>query len=158
MNPNFAKETRILVETTGIFMEELIHKNLQYSHIILDEVHERDIFVDLVLALIKWYFENNPNSKTKLILMSVTIAEQSFTQYLKSVNRGEIPIIKIKESLHKVYEFNLENIFKYIKEDNFIRKKIKTEVESVAQVCLSQIKSTQIYMSEIYQVIAAILE
>ena len=54
MNPNFSKETRILVvETTGIFMEELIHKNLQYSHIILDKVHERDIFVDLVLALIK---------------------------------------------------------------------------------------------------------
>ena len=50
MNPNFCKDTRILVETTGIFMEELIHKNMDFSHIILDEVHERDIYVDLVIA------------------------------------------------------------------------------------------------------------
>ena len=46
-------------------MEELIHKNLDYTHIIIDEVHERDIYVDLVLALIKWYFEHNPKSNIK---------------------------------------------------------------------------------------------
>ena len=53
MNPNFGLDTKIFVKTTGIFMEELIHKNLEYSHIIIDEVHERDIYVDLVLALVK---------------------------------------------------------------------------------------------------------
>ena len=59
----------------------------------------------------------NPDSKTKLILMSATIAENSFAEYLKNINKGEIPIIKIKESLHKVHNFNLEEIFKYIKAD-----------------------------------------
>ena len=158
MNPNFCKDTRIIVETTGIFMEELIHKNLEYSHIILDEVHERDIFVDLVLALIKWYFENNPNSKTKLILMSATIAENSFAEYLKSINKGEIPIIKIKESLHKVHNFYLEEIFKYIKEDKSISKKIKNEVFCVIQACLGQVKGMPIFMVELFPIVAAILE
>ena len=158
MNPNFCKDTRIIVETTGIFMEELIHKSLEYTHIILDEVHERDIFVDLVLALIKWYFEKNPNSKTKLILMSATIAEKSFAEYLKNINKGEIPIIKIKESLHKVHDFNLEVIFKYIKEDKCISQKIKSEVNNVIQTCLGQVKGMPIFMIELFPVVAAILE
>ena len=158
MNPNFCKDTKILVETTGVFMEELIHNNLDYSHIILDEVHERDIFVDLVLALIKWYFEKNPNSKIKLILMSATIAERSFAEYLKSINGGQIPIIKIKESLHTVKEFNLETIFKYIKEDKSITKKLKNEVESVVQSCLGQVKSVPVFMIDLFPVVAAIIE
>jgi len=158
MNPNFGKETRILVETTGIFMEEIIHKNLNYTHIILDEVHERDIYVDLVLALIKWYFENNPRSKIKLILMSATIAEDSFAEYLTSINGGEIPIIKIKECLHKIHYFNLDLIFKFIKNDKSISKKIKNEVESVIQSCQSQIKAVPVYMNELFPVVTAILE
>ena len=158
MNPNFCKDTRILVETTGIFMEELIHKNMDFSHIILDEVHERDIYVDLVLALIKWNFETNPNSKTKLILMSATIAEKSFADYLRKINGGEVPIIKIKESLHKVNQFTLESIFKSIKEDKLISDKLKQEVESVVQVCLSQVKSEPIFMTDLFPVVAAILE
>ena len=75
-------ETKIFVKTTGIFLEELLHNNgLNYSYIILDEVHERDLYIDLVLALLKNYFEEFPNSKIKLILMSATIAEQDFANY-----------------------------------------------------------------------------
>ena len=158
MNSNFCKDTRIVVETTGIFMEELIHKNIEYSHIILDEVHERDINVDLVLALIKWYFENNPSSKTKLILMSATIAERSFAEYLKEVNGKDIPIIRIKESLHKIHEFTLEKIFNYIKQDKNITEKIKSEVANVNQSCLSLIKSVPLFMNELFPVVSAILE
>ena len=107
-----------------------------YNYIILDEVHERDIYVDLVLSLINCYFENNPNSNIKIILMSATIAEKSFAEYLKKINGRPIPIIKIKESLHTVREFNLETIFKNIKEDKSISKKLINEVESVVQSCL----------------------
>ena len=102
MNHKFSFGTKILVVTTGVFLEELIHKNLDYTHIILDEVHERDIYIDLVLAMIKWYFEENPRSRIKIILMSATIAENKFADYLKSINGGEVPIIRIKESIHKM--------------------------------------------------------
>ena len=158
MNSNFCKDTRIVVETTGIFMEELVHKNLEYSHIILDEVHERDISVDLVLALIKWYYENNPDSKMKTILMSATIAERSFAEYLKKINGGDIPIIKIKESLHVVHEFTLEQIFSNIKKDKFITSELKKEIELSTLSSLSLVKSTPLFMSELFPVVSAILE
>ena len=81
-------ETKIFVKTTGIFMEELLHnKELEYSYIILDEVHERDLYIDLVLALLKKYFEEFPKSKIKLILMSATIAEKDFSEYLNDINK-----------------------------------------------------------------------
>ena len=67
MNPRISSETKIFVKATGIFMEELIHKNSEYTHIIIDEAHERGIYVDLVLALI--YFKKNQNSEIKVILM-----------------------------------------------------------------------------------------
>ena len=158
MNPNFCKETSILVETTGLFVEEIIHKNLNYTHIILDEVHERDINVDLVLALIKSYFETNPKSKLKLILMSATIAENSFAEYLKNINGGKIPIVKIEESIHIIHTFTLDSIFKLIKNDNTISKKIKNEVDSVVQSCQSQVKAAPVYMNDLFPVVTAIIE
>ena len=158
MNPNFSSKTKILVETTGIFMEQLVHKNLDFTHIILDEVHERDIFVDLVLALIKLYFEQNKDSKLKLILMSATIAENSFADYLKEINGGEIPIIKIEESMHKVTDFNLEYIIKNIRNDTFISNKLKHDIDNVTQSCINQAKPDPVFMSELFPVVAAIIE
>jgi len=82
MRPEFnANETKILIVTTGIFLQRIIHeKNLdEFTHIILDEVHERDIDIDFVLVLIKHILKTN--SKIKLILMSATISTHLFANY-----------------------------------------------------------------------------
>ena len=158
MNPNFGLDTKIFVKTTGIFMEELIHKNLEYTHIIIDEVHERDIYVDLVLALIKWYFEHNKDSKIKVILMSATIAEGSFAEYLKDINGGQVPVIKIKENMHTVYQYNLNDIFNNLKYDKCVTDELKKEIENVATSCFSQIKNVPVFMDELFPVVAAIIE
>ena len=128
MNPNFSSNTNILVATTGIFLEELIHKNLEYTHIIIDEVHERDIYIDLVLAMIKWYFEQHPRSKIKVILMSATISEEQFAEYLKDTNGGEIPIIRIEESPHKITQFSLDSVYLNIQQDPRISRQLKEEI------------------------------
>ena len=158
MNPNFGVDTKIFVKTTGIFMEELIHKNLDYTHIIIDEVHERDIYVDLVLALIKWYFDHNPDSKIKLILMSATIAEGSFAEYLKDINGKDVPVIKIHETLHTVYQYNLNDIFTNLKYDKCVTDELKKEIDNVATSCFSQIKNVPVFMDELFPVVAAIIE
>ena len=159
MNHSFGDKTKIFVKTTGIFLEELIHNNLEYSHIIIDEVHERDIFVDLVLALIKWFFEKNENSKIKLILMSATIAEESFAKYLNDTNfNKKVPIIKILEEWHTVYEFNLNQILNFIKTDEKISKEIKNEITKVVYSLYGQNKNIPEFMSDLFPVVAAILE
>ena len=160
MNPRISAETKIFVKTTGIFMEELIHKNLEYTHIIIDEVHERDIYVDLVLALIVYYFEKNPKSKIKVILMSATIAEDKFAKYLEDINKGKVPIIRVQESDNdkKITEYNLEGILNNIKNDEKISEDLRREVESVSQICLSQVKPVPVFMDELFPVVACIIE
>ena len=83
MNPYYNSEkSQIIIKTTGIFLEELVHEknNMNnYTHLILDEVHERDINIDFVLVLVKHFLNENKN--IKLILMSATISPVLFANY-----------------------------------------------------------------------------
>lgn len=70
------KETRILYCTTGVLLDKLISsRNVPpYTHIILDEVHDRHKNMDFLLILIKkMLFTTMSWSKVKVILMSATI-------------------------------------------------------------------------------------
>ena len=131
MISHMSKDTKIFVKTTGVFLEELLHNTLDYSYILLDEVHERDLYVDLVLALLKDHYTSFPNSEVKLILMSATIAEEKFADYLKEINIGkDVPIIKVKEKWHEVCEFRLEDILRKIDRMN-IKDDLKKDRKSV---------------------------
>ena len=159
MNPRISSDTKIFVKTTGIFMEELIHRNLDYTHIIIDEVHERDVYVDLVLALIKYYFEQNPESKIKVILMSATIAENKFAEYLINSNFGKnIPIIKILESRHNIQEFRLEEIITNLEKETFISDELKKEIHNNSQLCIDQVKPVPVFKDELFPVVAGLIE
>jgi len=158
MNHKFSNETKILVVTTGVFLEELIHKNYDYTHVILDEVHERDIYVDLVLAMIKWHFEENPRSGLKIILMSATIAEEKFANYLKDINGGEVPIIQINESIHHVYEFGLDTIYYNIKNERNISDKLKEEIVLGSSIFKNMMKSNPCFLKELFPLCAALIE
>lgn len=91
MSPVFTTGlTKILIMTTGIFLQRIIHeKNLdEFTHIILDEVHERDIDIDFVLIMVKHIIKRN--SHIKLILMSATICTALFANYFSPVNIASI--------------------------------------------------------------------
>lgn len=72
---NRSEHTRILFCTTGVLLEQLVRsaktKNPLngYTHIILDEVHERDKNMDFLFIVIKKLI----NPTVKVILMSATI-------------------------------------------------------------------------------------
>lgn len=68
---NCSEDTRILYCTTGVLLEKLIHaKSLyHYTHIILDEVHERTKEMDFLMVIIYKFL----NPSKKVILMSATI-------------------------------------------------------------------------------------
>ena len=158
MNSKFSDNTKILVVTTGVFLEQIIHKNLNYTHIILDEVHERDIYTDLVLAMIKLYFEENPKSKIKIILMSATIAETKFSSYLKLINEQEVPIIKINESKHKIFEYNLNEIIQDIKNDSNIPKELKEKIVLGNSIFKNMIKDNPCFLKELFPICAALIK
>ena len=75
----YGQNSRIVFMTTGMFIQELVGaKTLQWTHIILDEVHERAIETEFLLVVLKHMLYKSP---TKLILMSATIDANLFANY-----------------------------------------------------------------------------
>lgn len=70
-----SEDTAIAFCTTGVLLERLLNtKTLnQYTHIILDEVHERDKDMDFLFIIIRMLMANADAVGTKIILMSATI-------------------------------------------------------------------------------------
>jgi HrpA-like RNA helicase len=78
-----------------------------FTHVILDEVHERDIDIDFVLVLIKHILTKNP--RIKLILMSATISTNLFANYFAKNNImsvGEFVFYKEEENEEEVFGNN----------------------------------------------------
>lgn len=115
MEPYFNDTTRILICTTGIFQQKIINEKSidNYSHIIIDEVHERDTDIDLVLIIIKHYLKNN--NKTKLILMSATIATKLFSNYF---SKKEIELIDKDDYYKSIISNTTSKNLKYNNNNN----------------------------------------
>jgi ATP-dependent RNA helicase DHX29 len=72
--------------TTGCLTERILHNEEsigRFTHIIMDEVHERDVENDLLLNLMRRMLNIHPN--LKLILMSATIDPEKFSTYFGTV-------------------------------------------------------------------------
>lgn len=70
------EDTRILYCTTGVLLSKLIRAKhfCNYTHIILDEIHERNKDMDFLFVVIRKLFATAiPQAKVKVILMSATI-------------------------------------------------------------------------------------
>lgn len=80
LQANFRHRTgRILYCTTGILLRQIQDdpKLTGFSHVILDEAHERDVNTDLLLNLLRKALKENIN--LKLIVMSATIDTEKFS-------------------------------------------------------------------------------
>lgn len=68
----------------------------QYTHIILDEVHERNQDMDFLLLIIKMLLPSAP-LHVKIILMSATFDIPTFTNYFESSeNESEAVSLKVE--------------------------------------------------------------
>ncbi len=94
------KDSLITVATAGYLLKHLSghpHEIQAYTHIFLDEVHERGIDMDLLNLVLKKILENGAVS-FKLILMSATFQAEAVTKYFAldgllqtSIHVGESP-------------------------------------------------------------------
>lgn len=107
-----SEDTRITFCTTGVLLERLIAtKTLtHYTHIVLDEVHERDKDMDFLFIIIRMLLAKNaPN--VKIVLMSATIDSnmvRKFGLVIKSI------AILLKNHL---IAFSLQNTLNSIETD-----------------------------------------
>ncbi|KYN01299.1 PREDICTED: putative ATP-dependent RNA helicase TDRD9 [Cyphomyrmex costatus] len=96
---NVNRDTRITYCTTGVLLNKLTNKKhmMDYTHVILDEVHERDEDMDFLLLIVRKLLRTN-SPMVKVILMSATINVDKFSAYFSTPLENKLipaPIIDI---------------------------------------------------------------
>lgn len=101
--------TRILFCTTGVILRQLQNeKSLQaITHIVIDEVHERNLDSDLLIGLIKKYLHSH--SHLLLILMSATLDTERFQKYFG----GNVPHVHLPGRTFPVSDYTLEDVLSF---------------------------------------------
>ncbi|KAL0275900.1 UNVERIFIED_CONTAM: hypothetical protein PYX00_003620 [Menopon gallinae] len=95
-------DTRLTFMTIGYFLQQLVNnKNMNtYTHVILDEVHERDQAMDFTLIVVKKLL-SSVSQHVKVVLMSATVNAMKFANYFKKYYLKELqaaPVIEINHS------------------------------------------------------------
>ncbi|PVD36953.1 hypothetical protein C0Q70_03946 [Pomacea canaliculata] len=100
----------ILFCTTGIVLKFLEGDPLlkRATHIVLDEIHERDLQSDFLMIILKDLLASRPD--LKIILMSATLNAEMFSRYFY-----KSPMINIPGFTFPVQEFLLEDILEIIR-------------------------------------------
>ncbi|KAJ2944742.1 hypothetical protein O0L34_g1630 [Tuta absoluta] len=75
-------DTRIHYVTTGILLQKLVNTKTmnEYTHIILDEIHERGQEMDFLLLIVRRLLYT-VSPRVKVILMSATFKKKTFADY-----------------------------------------------------------------------------
>eukprot|EP00026_Physarum_polycephalum_P001466 Phypoly_transcript_01468.p1 GENE.Phypoly_transcript_01468~~Phypoly_transcript_01468.p1 ORF type:complete len:1115 (-),score=201.06 Phypoly_transcript_01468:28-3165(-) len=97
--------TRLLFCTTGILLRRLAADPEMegVSHVVVDEVHERNMDTDFLLILLRDMLPRRRNFK--LVLMSATLDAKKFSQYFNGA-----PVFSVAGFTHPVTEFFLEDV------------------------------------------------
>lgn len=109
-----SEDTRLSFVTTDVLLNKLIQsKNMnQYTHVILDEVHERDQSTDFCLLVVKKLLRTN-SRHVKVVLMSATIQSDLFSMYFAVPVRGKVegaPVVSVEGNSFHVVECYLEDL------------------------------------------------
>ncbi|CAH8385689.1 unnamed protein product [Eruca vesicaria subsp. sativa] len=107
------RHSSVVFCTNGILLRVLVGKgSVNYvsdiTHIIVDEIHERDCYSDFMLAIIRDLLPSNPH--LRLILMSATLDAERFSGYF-----GGCPVVRVPGFTHPVRTLYLEDVLSILK-------------------------------------------
>ncbi|KAL3690709.1 hypothetical protein R1sor_004360 [Riccia sorocarpa] len=95
----------ILYCTTGILLRRLQKADgmAGVSHVMIDEVHERDVDTDFLLVVVRELLENHPS--LRVVVMSATLDASVFTRYFNCC-----PLVNIPGMTYPVKVFFMEDL------------------------------------------------
>ncbi|KAL6607673.1 P-loop containing nucleoside triphosphate hydrolase protein [Neocallimastix sp. 'constans'] len=104
-----SKDTHLTFITTGVLLRILLNDPdlNSISHIIVDEVHERNVDTDFLLIFLKELISRRKD--VKVILMSATLNSELFSSYF-----DDAPVFEIPGFTYPVKEVYLEDIYELI--------------------------------------------
>ncbi|XP_042655135.1 ATP-dependent RNA helicase TDRD9 isoform X2 [Tyto alba] len=108
------KDTRLLYVTTGVLLQKIVcAKSLaEFTHIFIDEVHERTDEMDFLLLVIRKLLRTNSQS-VKIILMSASINCKEFADYFAlPAHNGLNPacVFKVEGKPYAIEEYYLDDL------------------------------------------------
>lgn len=112
----------LLFCTVGILLRKLQgNPSLEgVSHVIIDEVHERDVNTDFLLILLKRVQALNPD--LRLVLMSATGDNERFSKYF-----GGCPIVRVPGFMYPVKQYYLEDFLPILEKSRKTFAKIEDD-------------------------------
>ncbi|XP_071078923.1 ATP-dependent RNA helicase TDRD9-like isoform X1 [Haliotis cracherodii] len=150
MDNKTSEDTRITYCTTGVLREKLIKtKNmLQFTHVILDEVHERDQESDFALLIVRKLLRTN-SQHVKVILMSATIDCDLFASYFALPVRDRLepaPVVSVEGRVFRVSEFYADDLtptLGVLPEFDECKPELSEEIENMAVKLICEFDSLE---------------
>lgn len=109
----FSEHTRLIYATTAIILRRL-HGEPDLESVgclIVDEVHERDVYTDFVLLLIRQAMQQGRMQHLKIILMSATLKADDFARYFESVNGTQsVEPVHVPGRMFRVDDYYWEDV------------------------------------------------
>jgi ATP-dependent RNA helicase DHX29 len=104
LETKLSAQTRLIYATVGVVLRMLESRDGldDYTHLIIDEVHERSIETDFLLIILRSLLTRRP--ELKVILMSATVDASKFSTYLNNA-----PIINVPGRTFPVTTLYLED-------------------------------------------------
>ncbi|PJF17538.1 hypothetical protein PSACC_02655 [Paramicrosporidium saccamoebae] len=101
--------------TAGILLRRLQREPdlRSVTHLVLDEVHERDVFTDILLLVVKNILQTRPD--LRVVLMSATMESKKFVNYFESAGFRVGRVLDIEGTNHPVKENYLDDIVPMLK-------------------------------------------
>ncbi|XP_062851750.1 ATP-dependent RNA helicase TDRD9 [Trichomycterus rosablanca] len=108
------EHTRLIYMTTGVLLQKLVGAKCltEFTHIFIDEVHERTDELDFLLLVVRKLLHTNSRF-VKVILMSATINCAEFAEYFGTPIRNRINpayVFEVEGAPYTVDEFYLDDL------------------------------------------------
>ncbi|KAG5437054.1 hypothetical protein PCANB_001175 [Pneumocystis canis] len=117
-------KTKIKYMTDGMLIREILIDPLlsQYSVVMLDEAHERSIYTDILLGILKKI--QRKRTELKIIVSSATLNAEEFLSYFNKDDNNTAKIISIEGKMYPV-----DILYLTKPTSNYIEKSIETIFE-----------------------------
>ncbi|XP_016385759.1 ATP-dependent RNA helicase A-like [Sinocyclocheilus rhinocerous] len=136
----------ILFCTVGVLLRKLEAGIRGISHVIVDEIHERDLNSDFLLVVLRDVVQAYPD--VRIILMSATIDTTMFREYFFNC-----PIIEVHGRAHPVQEYFLEDCIQmtqFVPPPMDRKKKDKDEDGGEEDVCFFSCHCGRNYLFDVH--------
>ncbi|XP_073097875.1 ATP-dependent RNA helicase TDRD9 isoform X8 [Manis javanica] len=108
------EDTKLIYMTTGVLLQKIVSAKslMEFTHIFIDEVHERTEEMDFLLLVVRRLLRTNSRF-VKVVLMSATINCKEFADYFAAPVQNKVNpayVYEVEGRPHSIEEYYLDDL------------------------------------------------